>query len=61
MDEWIEGLTDQQVKALASQCGVVGWASHSTENLVTLLKASKVAKEIYEEHYGQEASVQEQT
>ena len=57
MSEWIDSLTDPQVRALAHQSGVSGSMTFPAEKLRGKLRDSVVVAAIYEEQYGQEADI----
>lgn len=48
MNEWIDTLTEQQQRALASQSGIPGWSACPLDKLVDALKASNNTQRIYE-------------
>ena len=56
--DWIGALTEQQVRALASQAKVHGAITGKIDKLRNRVAESDSAKAIFEENYGKEASVQ---
>ena len=48
MNDWIDSLTEKQVRALAFQACIKGWVMYPLEKLRLRLKESKKAREIYE-------------
>lgn len=59
--DWVPSLSDQQVRALASQSGVHGALTGDIDKLRGRVLDSERPKEIFEENYGEKASVQNES
>lgn len=55
---WLESLTDQQLRALCCQCGVFGWRGAEVPSLRKRLLSDDRAKKVFETNYGKETSIQ---
>lgn len=51
-EDFIAGLEENQVRALASQAGFAGWVTYPAEKLRKLLLDSTEAQSIFEKNYG---------
>lgn len=59
MNEWLDTLTDKQIRALSCQCHRSNWATGRIEELRTELQTNESANQIFQDTYGKAASVQE--
>lgn len=59
MKEWLETLTEKQIRALACQCGMHFWWTAEVPSLKTHLLCSEQANSIFQDTYGKETSIQE--
>ena len=53
MDKWIDSLSEQQMRALASQCRIDNPLTDPIAVIDQKLRKSEKAANIYDEHYGQ--------